>query len=117
MGPLIMDLESAQADVDKLRKDTRTVNLAITCQESSGNAVSAKTVATCLHMFVLKATDMTSGEILEYMYLYILQNKFPKAKYIAHNTICRYRQWSERLDGTAAGRRTAMHEIWMADDC
>ena len=117
MGPLIMDLESAQADVDRLRKDTRTVNLAITCQESSGNAVSAKTVATCLHMFVPKAIDITSGELFEYMYLYILQNKFPKAKYIAHNTICRYWQWSEKLDGTAAGRRTAMHEIWMADDC
>ena len=55
-----MDLESAQADVDRLRKDTRTENLAITSQESSGNAVSAKTVATCLHTFVLKALDMTN---------------------------------------------------------
>ena len=60
MRPLIMDLESAQADVDRLRKDTRTENLAITSQESSGNAVSAKTVATCLHTFVLKALDMTN---------------------------------------------------------
>ena len=48
-----------EVDVDRLRKDNRNVDLAVTFQESSGNAATAKTAATCLHMFVPKAFDMT----------------------------------------------------------